>query len=182
MFKSFSLYAVAASYSCLAACTAGDPQSDAQSTSQSPPAPDYAVAPLDLSTPRATAYSMMIAMYRGDAEMVDAVFAEGGTLRRVSADGTVSGNARQAWRDRVDTFEVGQVNEEIFKLKIEQFENLATVWAPFVIRVNGDIAGCGVNHLAMVRDGGNWRIAAGMDTPAPKESCAEFKAKTLSNE
>ena len=178
MFQRLRLLLAAVTCTAVAACSAGAPQS----ASQSAPAPDYAVAPLDLSTPRATAYSLMIAMYRGDVAMVDAVFADGGTLRRVSADGTVSGDARQAWQNRVSTFEVGQVNEEIFKLKIEQFENLATVWAPFVIRVNGDIAGCGVNHLAMVRDGENWRIAAGMDTPAPKESCAEFKAKILANE
>jgi len=158
----------------LTACSASAPTSTS--------APDYATAPLDLSSPQATAYSMMIAMYRGDAEMVDAVFADGGTLRRVSADGTVTGDARQAWRDRVSTFEVGQVNEEIFNLKVEQFKNLATVWAPFVIRVNGEIAGCGVNHLAMVRDDESWRVSTGMDTQAPKESCAAFKAKILSSE
>lgn len=118
---------------------------------------------------------MMIAMYRGDAGMVDAVFAEGGTLRRVKADGTVSDNGLMGWRDWVSTLEVGQAHEEIFDLEIEQFENLATVWAPFIITVNGKISGCGVNHFAMVREGESWRIAAGMDTPAPKESCATFK-------
>jgi len=146
------------------------------SAPQSPAPPDYATAHLDLSTPRATAYSMMISMYRGDTDMIDAVFKENGTLRRISADGTVSGDGLKGWRDRVGTFEIGQVNEEIFDLKIEQFDNLATVWAPFVIYVNGEIAGCGVNHLAMVREGESWRVATGMDVQAPKESCATFKA------
>ena len=33
--------------------------------------PDYDKAPMDLSTPQGTAYAMMMAMYRGDAQMVD---------------------------------------------------------------------------------------------------------------
>lgn len=144
--------------------------------------PDYASAEIDLSTPRATAHSMMIAMYRGDVDMIDTVFTEDGTLRRVRPNGTVTDNGLARWRDWVGTLEVGQAHEEIFNLKVEQFENLATVWAPFVITVNGEIAGCGVNHLAMIREGQAWRVAAGMDTQAPKDSCSEFKTKTLSSE
>jgi len=108
--------------------------------------PDYASAEIDLSTPRATAHSMMIAMYRGDVDMIDTVFTEDGTLRRVRPNGTVTDNGLARWRDWVGT------------------------------------AGCGVNHLAMIREGQAWRVAAGMDTQAPKDSCSEFKTKTLSSE
>ena len=65
--------------------------------------PDYASAPLDLSTPENTAYSMMIAMYRGEIEIVDAVFAEGGNLLRMKPDGTVSENGLPRWREWVGT-------------------------------------------------------------------------------
>jgi len=142
-------------------------------------APDYASGALDLSTPQNTAYSMMIAMYRGDAEMIDKVFIDGATLRRIKPDGSVEPDGLKRWRDWVGTLEVGQAHEEIFSLKVEQFENLATVWAPFVITYNDEIAGCGVNQLSMARRNGDWRIVSGMDTAAPKESCANFKKTTI---
>ncbi len=140
---------------------------------------DYNTAPIDLSTPQATAYSMMIAMYRGDAEAIDNIFMENATLRRVKPDGSVSGNGLPRWRDWVGTLEVGQAHEEIFNLNVEHFGKLATVWAPFVITVNGEIAGCGVNQLSMAQqdspEGPKWRIIFGIDTAAPKESCEGFK-------
>ena len=172
---------LALTVSCAAVLMSGCSAVDDE-TNQRPAAPDYATAPLDLSTPENTAYSMMMAMYRGDAEMVDAVFTKGGSLRRVKADGTVTENALPRWRDWVSTLDVGQAHEEIFALKIQQFENLATVWAPFVIDVDGKRVGCGVNHLAMVRDGANWRVTVGMDVQAPKEICQTYKAELMAAE
>lgn len=157
-------------------CTAATPQ---RSTLEYT-APDYASAPMDLSTPQGTAYSMMMAMYRGDAEMVDKIFIEGGRLSRVKADGSVEPNGLKRWRDWVGTLEMGQAHEELFGLKVEQFERLATVWAPFVIRFDGTIVGCGVNQLSMARVDDGWRIVSGMDTPTPKaEGCAAFKVEYL---
>jgi len=143
------------------------------------PEPDYDTAPIDLSTPQGTAYSMMIAMYRGEAQMVDQVFADSGRLSRVKADGSVEADGLKRWRDWVGTLEVGQAHEEIFALNVEQFEKLATVWAPFVIRFDGKIVGCGVNQLSMALIEEEWRVVSGMDTPAPKESCETFKETYL---
>jgi len=160
----------------LTACTAPPPQSEVNRY----PAPDYADAPLDLSTPEGTAYSMMMAMYRGDADMVDKVFHEDGRLSRVKADGSVEPDGLKRWRDWVRTLEVSQANEELFGIRVEQFEKLATVWAPFVIRFDGKIVGCGVNQLSMAKADKEWRIVSGMDTPALKtEDCANFKENYL---
>lgn len=70
-------------------------------------APNYMDAPLDLSTPQNTAYSMMMAMYRGDTAMVDAVFAPDGALLRLRSDRTISRDALPRWREWVGTLEVG---------------------------------------------------------------------------
>lgn len=123
---------------------------------------------------------MMIAMYRGDADMVDQVFSQGGTLRRVKTDGTIRPDGRARWQEWVGTLDVGQAHEELFGIRVEQFENLASVWAPFVIRFDGKIVGCGVNQLSMARAEGQWRVVSGMDTPAPKGSCETFKDSYLS--
>jgi len=139
-------------------------------------APDYATAALDLSTPENTAYSMMVAMYRGDTDMVDAVFAEGGTLLRLRPEGTIARDGLPRWRDWVGTLEVGYAHEELFEVKVERFGKLATVWAPFVIDVDGKRVGCGVNQFTMAEMDDGWRIVLGMDVQAPKDRCGTFKA------
>lgn len=159
----------------LTACTAAEPQLAVPQYIS----PDYATAPMDLSTPQGTAYSMMVAMYRGDAEMVDQIFAEGGRLNRIKADGTVEPDGLKRWRDWVGTLEAGQAHEEIFSLEVQEFGKLATVWAPFVISFDGKVVGCGVNQLSMANMDNEWRVVSGMDTPAPKEACGTFKKAYL---
>lgn len=138
--------------------------------------PDYASAEIDLSTPQGTAYAMMIAMYRGDADLVDRVFENDGNLNRVNPDGSVEFGGRAKWQEWVGTLEPGQAHEELFDIEVEEFGNLATVWAPFVISFKDKIVGCGVNQLSMAKRDNKWRIVSGMDVQAPKEDCADFKA------
>jgi len=157
----------------LSACSAAAPE--ARVTAAPNSAPNYKDAPLDLSTPENTAYSMMIAMYRGDADMVDAVFAEGGTLLRLKPDGTLARDGLPRWRDWVSTLEVGYAHEELFDIEVQTYDKLATVWAPFVIDVDGKRVGCGVNQFTMAEMEGDWRIVTGMDVQAPKDECAGFR-------
>lgn len=137
--------------------------------------PNYDTAPLDLSTPKNTAYSMMIAMYRGDAGMVDAIFAEGGTLLRLNSEGVITRDGLPRWREWVGTLDVGYAHEDLFEIKVEQFGKLSTVWAPFVIDVDGKRVGCGVNQFTMAEMEDGWRIVSGMDVQAPKNTCETFR-------
>ncbi len=138
-------------------------------------APDYASTEPDLTSPEGTAYAMMMAMYRGDADLVDQVFHPEGDLHRVKEDGLIQFGGRARWQAWVGTLEPGYANEELFDIKVEEFANLATVWAPFVISVDGKLVGCGVNQLSMVKSQGEWRIVSGMDVQASKDECADFK-------
>ncbi len=137
------------------------------------------LASADLSNPQATVYSMMRAMYQGDAAMVDQVFLDGAELRRVRADGEVRPNGLKAWRDWVATLETGQAHEELFAVRSNRFGNLATVWAPFTVRVDGALVGCGVNTFTLAHTDAAWRIVFGMDTGEPAETCGDFKARYL---
>nr|WP_070961124.1 hypothetical protein [Hyphomonas sp. Mor2] len=141
------------------------------------PDTDPMMLPIDLSTPEASVRSMMRAMYQGDASMVDQVFLEGAELRRVNGEGEVRPNGLPRWRDWVGTLSPGQAHEELFAVTSEQFGNLATVWAPFVIHVDGVLVGCGVNTLTLARTDGDWRIIFGMDTGEPADTCGDFKAR-----
>ena len=134
------------------------------------------LGPVDLSTPENAVYSLMRGMYQGDVDMIDRVMLEDGVFRRVLPDGRVSQDGLGDWRSWVGTLEVGAAHEELFEVKTEYFGNMSTVWAPFVITVNGTIANCGVNTMTLAETGGEWKIVFGMDTPAPRESCHTFKA------
>ena len=135
--------------------------------------------PLDLSTPEEAVRTLFRAMYLGDADLVDRVFIEDGQLRRVTQLGEVRPDGLQRWRNWVGEQEKGDAVEEIFDLKIEEFGNLATVWAPFVVTYKGDIAGCGVNQFTVAKTEDEWRIVFGMDTAAGAATdCASFKTRT----
>ena len=136
-------------------------------------------AAIDLSTPENTAYSMMRAMYQGDAEMIDQIFLDGAELRRVRGDGDVRPDGLARWRDWVGTLDVGQAHEELFAVTSQQQGPLATVWAPFLVSVDGALVGCGVNTLTLAQVDGDWRVIFGMDTGEPADTCPGFKARYL---
>lgn len=181
MFRNIVLPSTILLTSLLVSCAPDAPKQTAHFSAKTitMPAPDYANAPLDLSTPEAAAYAMMIAMYQGEAARIDQIFLSGAALKRVNIDGKVMGNGLERWRDWVSTLELGQAYEEIFAVEVQEFGNLASVWAPFIITFNGEIAGCGINQLSMARNDGSWRVVSGMDIPAPKDSCDSFKADYL---
>ena len=137
---------------------------------------DQMLGPVDLSTPESAVYSLMRGMYQGDTDMIDQVMFEDGVFRRALPDGRVTQDGLSDWRTWVGTLEVGDAHEELFEVRTQQFGNMATVWAPFVITVNGTIANCGVNTMTLAQSDDEWRIVFGMDTPAPRESCHTFRA------
>ncbi|MEM9571120.1 MAG: hypothetical protein AAF996_06615 [Pseudomonadota bacterium] len=141
----------------------------------------HMMAPIDLSTPETTAYSMMRAMYQGDADLVDQVFTSDAQLRRVTSEGELRPDGLQRWRDWVGTLAVGDAHEALFGVTSETFGNLATVWAPFTITYQGEMVGCGINQLTLAKIDENWRVVFGIDTQAPKNTCDTFKADYLAS-
>ena len=140
---------------------------------------DPMTAPLNLSTPEATVFSMMRAMYQGDAGMVDQIFVTDAELRRVTHEGDLQPDGLVRWRDWVSTLEIGEAHEELFAVTTEQRGPLATVWAPFVITYQSELVGCGVNTLTLARQDQDWRVVFAMDTSEPAETCAGFKSRYL---
>jgi len=181
MFKKIITLTAILALTLLMACSPSAPKQARSLAAKSitMPPPDYAHAPLDLSSPEAAAYAMMIAMYQGDAARIDQIFRDGAALQRVEIDGNVMGDGLERWRNWVSTLELGQAHEEIFAVEVQEFGNLASVWAPFVITFNGEIAGCGINQLSMARQNESWQVVSGMDIPAPKDTCENFKADYL---
>ena len=136
---------------------------------------DQMLDPTDMSSPEASVYSMMRAMYQGSTDMVDEVFLDTATLRRINREGEVQSDGLPRWRDWVGTLTVGDAHEELFEVTSEQYGPLATVWAPFVITYQGEIAGCGINTFTLAEIDGDWRIIFGTDTGAPRDTCDTFR-------
>ena len=48
--------------------------------------------------------------------------------------------------------------ERISEPAIEVEGDVAMVWAPFVVRINGKVSNCGVDHFDLVRENGAWKV------------------------
>lgn len=116
-------------------------------------------------TPEGTINDLFDAMRAGDGAAIRALWVnEDAKLARITPEGEYRNNGYTRWADWVDQQEQGDADERIFNVQVDEFGNLATVWAPFKIWYKGDLVGCGVNHFTLIKQEGDWRIAHGIDT------------------
>jgi len=106
---------------------------------------------------------------------IDALFAafESGDsaamLRQVYPDGRVTASGRrgdgasslrpQSWTmfaERITPQRAFQ--ERIATPAIHVDDDIAVVWAPFVVRVGGKVNNCGIDHFDLVRENGVWKV------------------------
>ena len=81
---------------------------------------------------------------------------------RVTATGTrasSSGLRQQSWTEFAQGVTPGgRFTETISDPAIEVDGDIAMVWAPFVVRVDGKVTNCGFDHFDLVRDNGAWKV------------------------
>jgi hypothetical protein len=106
----------------------------------------------------ATAETLFEAMRQADQDGVRSVFAEEAVLERVSAEGIMQRNRIDDFAGAVSEWAPGQVNEQVFGVVIQQFEQLATMWAPFTLKLDGELKACGVNQITLALLEGDWKI------------------------
>ena len=107
----------------------------------------------------ASVNALLASFNAGDsAAMLRWVYPDG----RVTATGTRAsskGLRQQSWTEfssRVTP--AGRFEETISDPAIEIDGDAAMVWAPFVVRVDGKVSNCGVDHFDLVRDNGGWKV------------------------
>jgi hypothetical protein len=92
------------------------------------------------------------------ATMLRWVFPDG----RVTATGTRAnskGLRQQSWAEfAVRVTPAGRFEETISDPAIEIDGDAAMVWAPFVVRIDGKVSNCGIDHFDLVRDNGSWKV------------------------
>jgi putative lumazine-binding protein len=81
---------------------------------------------------------------------------------RVTAVGTLrsgTGLRQESWTQFAARLKPGEgFSESIFDPAIEIDGDIAMVWAPFVVRVDGKVSNCGVDHFDLVRSNGAWKV------------------------
>jgi hypothetical protein len=87
-------------------------------------------------------------------------------LRRVYPDGRVTGTgafpgrsglSSESWTQFTQTEAGSPFQETISDPAIEVDGDAAMIWASFVVRINGKVWNCGIDHFDLVRENGNWK-------------------------
>ncbi|NVJ96615.1 MAG: nuclear transport factor 2 family protein [Alphaproteobacteria bacterium] len=128
-------------------------------------------------TPHTIVVKLFDAMRAGDGDAIRALVLPDARLDRLQPDGTIGQGTFEQWASWVDTLESGAADEQIFSVQtLSLSAELATVWAPFVVSLNGDVKGCGVNQFTLAKSNDGWRILYGIDMPT-KEDCGAYRAR-----
>ena len=81
---------------------------------------------------------------------------------RVTAVGTLrsgTGLRQESWTQFAAGLKPGKgFRESISDPAIEVDGDIAMVWAPFVVRVDGKVSNCGVDHFDLIRANGAWKV------------------------
>ena len=92
-----------------------------------------------------------------------------GMLRQVHPDGRVTASGtrgdggptlrQQTWTQFADRVRPDRAfTERIADPVIDIDDDIAMVWAPFVVRVGGAVSNCGIDHFDLVRERGTWKV------------------------
>lgn len=66
------------------------------------------------------------------------------------------------------------IEETIWAAKVLRRGDMAVVWAPFELKVDGKVSHCGIDSIDMVKVDGAWKIAGLMYTHEP-DACGELR-------
>ena len=107
----------------------------------------------------ASVQSLLATFNAGDsAAMLRWVYPDG----RVTGTGTRSsgsGLRQQSWTEfAARVTPQGAFQETISDPAVEVDGDAAMVWAPFVVRIGGKVANCGIDHFDLVLENGVWKV------------------------
>jgi hypothetical protein len=66
------------------------------------------------------------------------------------------------------------IEETIWDAKVLRRGDMAVVWAPFELKVDGKVSHCGIDAIDMVKADGAWKVAGLMYTHEP-DACGELR-------
>ena len=132
----------------------------AQSASNKlPPAQILTYEDANAAAVMAPIQGLFAALSAGDsAAVLRLVYPDG----RVTANGVLrsgTGLRQESFAQFAARLKPGEGFEEsISDPAIEVDGDIAMVWAPFVVRVDGKVSNCGFDHFDLVRESGAWKV------------------------
>jgi ketosteroid isomerase-like protein len=130
-----------------------------QSSGQLPPA--QPIPPPDFETANVLApIQVLFATFEaGDSAAMLRLVHPNGRVTATGQRATTSGLRQMSWTEfATHVTPATRFQERISDPAVEVDGDIAMVWAPFVVRVNGKVANCGFDHFDLVRDKGAWKI------------------------
>jgi len=129
------------------------------SSGQLPPAQPILPPNFETANVLAPIQGLLAAFEAGDSvAMLRLVYPDG----RVTATGeraSGSGLRQMSWTQFAQRVTPdSRFQESISDAAVEIDGDVAMVWAPFVVRVNGKVSNCGFDHFDLVRENGQWKI------------------------
>ena len=129
------------------------------SSGQLPPAQPIPAPDFETANVLAPIQQLFAAFEAGDsAAMLRVVYPDG----RVTATGeraSGSGLRQMSWTQFAERVKPdARFLESISDPAVEVDGDIAMVWAPFVVRVDGKVSNCGVDHFDLVRTNGAWKV------------------------
>ncbi len=117
-------------------------------------------------TPEDTVKALFDAMRAGDGAGIRKITTADARLDRLRLNGRIQTGSLEGWIRWVDTLEVNEADEQTFGVQtLSASPEFATVWAPFTIRIKGELKGCGINQFTLAKTAEGWRIVYGIDIP-----------------
>ena len=102
---------------------------------------------------------LFAALEAGNAAAVLRVVYPDGRVTAVGALPSGNGLRHESWTQFAARLKPGEgFRETISDPAIEIDGDIAMVWAPFVVRVDGKVGNCGVDHFDLVREAGAWKV------------------------
>lgn len=124
------------------------------------PANVVADQPEDVEAVLAPLDDLFAAFETGDAAaMLKVVYPDG----RVTAVGMLPSGGptlrQQSWTQFAERVRTGAPFQETISDPVVEVDgDIALVWAPFVVRRDGKVSNCGVDHFDLVRENGAWKV------------------------
>jgi hypothetical protein len=112
------------------------------------------------------------AMRAHNGDKLKAQFTDQAMLQRAKNDNTIV-NADIAQFAAGISKSKNNLNEVLLSAKVQQQDNLATVWTPFVFYLDGKVSHCGINSFQMVKIDNQWKIHYLIDNKYQGD-CDEF--------
>jgi len=129
------------------------------SSGQLLPAGPIAAPDFETANVLAPIQQLFAAFEAGDSAAVLRLTFPNGRVTATGQRASSSGLRQMSWTEFAQRVTPdARFAETISDPAVEVDGDIAMVWAPFVVRVNGKVANCGFDHFDLVRENGAWKV------------------------